>query len=63
MENHTLVDIKIPFWRLVAIFVKWAVAAIPAAIIVLVLYALIGTAVAALMATLGGTWSIPGRPV
>jgi hypothetical protein len=32
-----ITDIKIPFWRLVVIFVKWAIAAIPAAIILTLL--------------------------
>ncbi len=30
----TLTDIEIPFFRLVMIFIKWSLAAIPAAIIV-----------------------------
>ena len=40
MEGNpvSVVDIRIPFWRLVAFFVKAAIAAIPAAIIVSVIY-------------------------
>jgi hypothetical protein len=34
----SLVDIRIPFWRLVAFFIKAAIAAVPAAIVVAVLY-------------------------
>ena len=37
----TIRDIDIPFWRIVTILIKWSVAAIPAAIIITVLYALI----------------------
>jgi hypothetical protein len=62
MENYTLVDIKIPFWRLVAIFVKWAIAAIPATIIVLILYTVIIGILAAVFGAVGGNWPIPGRP-
>jgi hypothetical protein len=34
-------DIDIPFWRLVAIFIKWTLAAIPAAIIITLIFMLI----------------------
>ena len=62
MENHTLVDIRIPFWRLVVIFVKWAIAAIPATIIIVVLYTLvIGVVWGALGLLTGGAFQIP-RP-
>jgi hypothetical protein len=30
-------DIDIPFWRLVAVLIKWALAAIPAAIVVTII--------------------------
>jgi hypothetical protein len=63
MENYTLVDIKIPFWRLVAIIVKWAIAAIPATIIIVILYTLIIGIVAAIFGALGGNWPLPGRPI
>jgi hypothetical protein len=33
VERVTITDIDIPFGRLVAIFIKWALAAIPATII------------------------------
>ena len=32
-----VVDVKIPFWSMVVLLVKWAIAAIPAMIILLVL--------------------------
>ena len=34
-------DIKIPFWSMVVLLVKWALAAIPAVIILMLLVALI----------------------
>ena len=37
----SIIDIRIPFWRLVAFFVKAAIAAIPAAIIVGIIYFLV----------------------
>ncbi|MDX2203102.1 MAG: hypothetical protein NW223_10145 [Hyphomicrobiaceae bacterium] len=52
-----ITDIKIPFWRLVVIFVKWAIAAIPATIILV----LIGSLVAALIAGLLGMPFAPPR--
>ena len=54
-----ITDIKIPFWRLVVIFVKWTIAAIPATII-LVLLAWLVAAFAALHGSclvLGGRWT------
>jgi hypothetical protein len=40
-NSISVVDIRIPFWRLVAFFIKAAIAAIPAAIAVAILYYLI----------------------
>ena len=37
----TIRDIDVPFWRIVSILIKWSIAAIPAMIIVAILYALI----------------------
>lgn len=34
-------DIKIPFWSMVILMVKWAIAAIPAVIILMILAALV----------------------
>ncbi len=34
-------DIDIPFWRLVGIFIKWALAAIPATIVLSVIFSAI----------------------
>jgi hypothetical protein len=51
MEGNpvTVIDIRIPFWRLVAFFVKAAIAAIPAAIIVTVIYFLLAAVLLALV--------------
>ena len=35
MQEIVVVDVKIPFWSMVVLMVKWAIAAIPAAIRVL----------------------------
>ena len=43
-------DVKIPFWSMVVLLVKWAIAAIPALIILLV----IGAVASALMAAIFG---------
>jgi hypothetical protein len=41
-------DVKIPFWSMVILMVKWAVAAIPALIILLVIGAVVSTVIAAI---------------
>ena len=51
-QEIVVTDIKIPFWSMVVLLVKWALAAIPAMIILFVIAAVI-------MATLGamfGGW-------
>ena len=35
-------DIDIPFWRIVSIMVKWSIASIPALIILMILFAIVG---------------------
>jgi hypothetical protein len=37
----TIRDIDVPFWRIVTILIKWSIAAIPAAIIVTIVYRLV----------------------
>ena len=51
-----VVDVKIPFWSMVILLVKWAIAAIPA---VIILFAL----AAAMSSVLGGVfhWCWMGR--
>jgi hypothetical protein len=41
-------DVKIPFWSMVVLMVKWAVAAIPALIILLVIGAVVSMVMAAI---------------
>jgi len=41
-------DIKIPFWSMVVLMVKWALAAIPAIVILIVIGAVISAALGAL---------------
>ena len=36
-----IADIDIPFWRMVAILIKWAIAAIPAAIVISIIFGVI----------------------
>jgi hypothetical protein len=38
----SIADIDIPFWRMVAIIIKWAFASIPAVIIISIIFAVIG---------------------
>lgn len=53
--NHvSIVDIRIPFWRLVMFFVKATFAALPAAIIVFVIYMLVFGGIAGLVALVTG---------
>ncbi|MFH1604303.1 MAG: hypothetical protein ABIH03_10405 [Pseudomonadota bacterium] len=41
-------DVKIPFWSMVVLMVKWAIAAIPALIILLVIGSVVSMAMAAI---------------
>jgi hypothetical protein len=44
----TIRDIDVPFWRIVMIMIKWSIAAIPATIILVVIWALTMAVFAAL---------------
>lgn len=48
-----VVDIDLPFWRMVAILVKWSFAAIPAMIIISIIYAVFFGLIGAAMYSLG----------
>ena len=48
-----IADIQIPFWRMVAILVKWSFAAIPAAIIIGIIYAIVFGAIGYVLYSLG----------
>ncbi|MBE0619045.1 MAG: hypothetical protein IH605_00470 [Burkholderiales bacterium] len=57
-------DIKIPFWSMVVLMVKWAIAAIPAVIILMILAALFSMVLGMIPATgwhhywgMSRTWS------
>jgi hypothetical protein len=52
-QPTVVTDIHIPFWRLVGIFVKWALAAIPATIILVIIFMVVGFVIAAVLAALG----------
>ena len=48
-----IADIQVPFWRMVAILVKWSFAAIPAAIIIGIIYAIVFGAIGYVLYALG----------
>ena len=53
-----IADVDIPFWRMVAIIIKWTFAAIPAMIILSIIFGIIGAIIGGgLFAILG---NIPG---
>jgi hypothetical protein len=54
----SIADVEIPFWRMVAIMIKWTFAAIPALIIVSIIFGIIGAILGGGMMALLGT--IPG---
>jgi hypothetical protein len=49
MQRTTLTDIDIPFGRLIVIFIKFGLAAIPAAIVLSILFMLVGILLAAIL--------------
>ena len=58
MEAHStqivVTDVKIPFWSLVVLLVKWALAAVPAVIILVIIGAVVS---AALNLLFGGSFN------
>ena len=54
-----IADIHIPFWRMVAIMIKWTLAAIPAVIIVSIIFAIIGAVFGGILAGVFGLHNIP----
>jgi hypothetical protein len=52
-----IADIDIPFWRIVAILIKWTIAAIPAAIIVSIIFGLIAIALSTIFVGIFGNLS------
>jgi hypothetical protein len=59
-ENHEVVvtDVKIPFWSLVVLMVKLAIAAIPAFIILIVVGAVASMIMAAIFGGGMGHWEL-----
>jgi hypothetical protein len=55
-----IADVDIPFWRMVAIIIKWAFASIPAIIIISIIFAILGAILGGALAILGLGTSIPG---
>jgi hypothetical protein len=53
-----IADIDIPFWRMVAIMIKWSLAAIPAVIVISIIFGVIGVIIGIVAAMIGA--SIPG---
>lgn len=53
MDRVTITDIEIPFSRLVVIFIKWGLAAIPAAIIVSLILSVVMVVVTGLFGGMG----------
>jgi len=58
-QRIVISDIDIPFWRLVAILIKWALAAIPAAIVVTIIMMV---AIGMLGMLFGMSWLMMFRP-
>jgi hypothetical protein len=54
-----IADIQIPFWRMVAIMIKWTLAAIPAVIIVSIIFGIIGAVFGGIFAAVFGLHNIP----
>ena len=52
-ERVTLVDIDIPFGRMVAIIIKWSLASIPAMIILWILFMLVAVLFGGLLGGIG----------
>ena len=55
-----IADIDIPFWRMVAILIKWAIAAIPATIVISIIFgiiaAIIGLVFGGMFGGMMGKW-------
>ena len=55
-----IADIQIPFWRMVAIIIKWAIAAIPATIILTIIFTIIALVVGLIFGGIFSGLHIPG---
>ncbi len=59
-QKIVVTDVQIPFWSMVVLMVKWALAAIPAVFILVVMAMLFAAAMGALFGGAGWYWG-PGR--
>ena len=57
-QEIVVTDVRIPFWSMVVLMVKWALAAIPAIIILIVIGSVLSMILGALF---GGTFSWHGK--
>lgn len=53
-QEIVVTDIRIPFWSMVVLLVKWALAAIPAMIILIVIGTILSMIVSAFFGGMGG---------
>ena len=53
-QRVTLTDIDVPFWRIVAIILKWSIASIPAIIIYFIILAAFGAVFGGIFAAIFG---------
>jgi len=54
VQEIVVTDIKIPFWSMAVLLVKWALAAIPAMIILIVIGTILSMVVGAFFGGMGG---------
>ena len=54
-----IADMDIPFWRMVAIMIKWSLAAIPAVIVISIIFSIIGAIFGGVLYAIFGA-NIPG---
>jgi hypothetical protein len=54
-----IADMDIPFWRMVAIMIKWSLAAIPAVIVISIIFSIIGAIFGGILYAIFGA-NIPG---
>jgi hypothetical protein len=59
----TIRDIDVPFFRMVAILIKWSIASIPAIIIAALLFALIGGIVGSVVGIINRLLQALGVPI
>ena len=58
-QHIVITDIHIPFWRLVGIFIKWALAAIPATIVLMIIFMVVAVVIGGLFAAFLPNLNLP----